>query len=446
MIDQCKPLNSADSMPSRQKSKAHESPRPAHTDLISAKDACAMLGIKLATLYTYVSRGRLHPIARADTRTNLYLRHEVEGLLARSTGRMGLPTGASTALRKGQPVVNSSITEITDQGPSYRGHLASDLVRHPGNFEAVAELLWSGVLPGAQHTWPVEPPEVDLKVALDAMHFERMPSLRMMRVLSIAATAMGGGTLVEELRSGSITRYSRQMLFAFAGCFGVLGPTHGYCDVVGERPIAAHILNSLGIQQTPQRLNAVNAGLIMCADHDLSSSTFSARVAASTGAGLHACIVTALATHVGVTLAGGCDQADQLIRGFASTAQIKARVSQAERNRERLPGFTLPLYPHGDPRATFLIEIAHQLGTPSRQAEMAFRFIENVHNQLGMPPNLAAGLIALCLASGLPERTASTLWGTGRAAGWIAHVLEQRLAGFQIRPRSNYIASGKRTE
>lgn len=426
-------------MSSYEMSNSSDTPAPAQSDLVTAREACSLLGIKLATLYTYVSRGLLNPIGQEGKRTNLYQRQEVENLLSRSAMRVGSAPMVATALRKGQPVINSRITEITEQGPRYRGYLASDLVRHPGSFEGVAELLWSGVLlPDTQHIWPVEPPGVDVAAAIDAMHIERMPSLRMMRVLSLTATAMGGGTLVEELRSGSITRYSRQMLFAFAGCFGVLGPNRRYHDVVGEQPIAAHILDALGTAYTPALLDAVNAGLIIAADHDLSSSTFTARVAASAGAGLHACIVAALATHVGSSLAGSCDQADELIRGFSSRAQINERVAQAERNRERLPGFTLSLYPHGDPRATLLIEVAHRLGAPSRQAEMAFRFIESVQSRLGMPPNIVVGLVALCLAGGLPERAASTLWGTGRTVGWIAHVLEQRLAGFQIRPSSYY--------
>jgi len=426
-------------MSSYEMSNSSDTPAPAQSDLVTAREACSLLGIKLATLYTYVSRGLLHPIGQEGKRTNLYQRQEVENLLSRSAMRVGSAPMVATALRKGQPVINSRITEITEQGPRYRGYLASDLVRHPGSFEGVAELLWSGVLlPDTQHIWPVEPPGVDVAAAIDAMHIERMPSLRMMRVLSLTATAMGGGTLVEELRSGSITRYSRQMLFAFAGCFGVLGPNRRYHDVVGEQPIAAHILDALGMAYSPALLDAVNAGLIIAADHDLSSSTFAARVAASAGAGLHACIVAALATHVGSSLAGSCDPADELIRGFSSKAQINERVAQAERNRERMPGFTLSLYPHGDPRATLLIDVAHRLGAPSRQAEMAFRFIESVQNRLGMPPNIVVGLVALCLAGGLPERAASTLWGTGRTVGWIAHVLEQRLAGFQIRPSSYY--------
>ncbi|WP_407792361.1 citrate synthase [Pigmentiphaga litoralis] len=419
-------------MPSSQPSTNIDASIAQDAEFISAKQACTMLGVKLATLYTYVSRGRLHPVARAATRANLYRRDEVEELLARGPARgpAGSASGASS------PVIRSSITVITPEGPRYRGHLAADIVRYPGAFENVAELLWSGVLPGSRHVWPAEPADVDIQAIIDAMCVQRMPQLRMMRVFSIAATAMGGGTLGEELRSGSITRYSRQMLFAFAGCFGLLGPGRRYWAIQGEQPLAEHVLQALGMATTPKLVDAVNAVLILGADHDLSSATFAARIAASAGSGLHACVVAALATHVGSTLAGGCDLSEQLIRSFDTPRHIQARVEQAERNGERLPGFTIAQYPKGDPRACQLIEIAYQLGTPSREAEMAFRFIECATAQLGLRPNIEMGLAALCLAAGLPECTASGLWGMGRTAGWIAHVLEQRLAGSQLRPRN----------
>ena len=57
-------------------------------------------------------------------------------------------------------------------------------------------------------------------------------------------------------------------------------------------------------------------------------------------------------------------------------------------------------------------------------------------------PNIEMGLVLLCKAWRLPPRSACALWGIGRTAGWIAHALEQRLAGFTIRPRGLY--QGKR--
>jgi len=42
-------------------------------------------------------------------------------------------------------------------------------------------------------------------------------------------------------------------------------------------------------------------------------------------------------------------------------------------------------------------------------------------------------------ALGLPAGSASALFALGRAAGWIAHVLEQRRSAGLVRPRARYV-------
>ena len=53
-------------------------------------------------------------------------------------------------------------------------------------------------------------------------------------------------------------------------------------------------------------------------------------------------------------------------------------------------------------------------------------------------PTLDLGLVAVAAALGLPPGSAAALFAVGRSAGWIAHVLEQRSAGFLLRPRARY--------
>jgi citrate synthase len=130
--------------------------------------------------------------------------------------------------------------------------------------------------------------------------------------------------------------------------------------------------------------------------------------------------------------------AEDLIRGINSMARLKSRIGEAEKRRERLPGFLLQLYPDGDPRARILIERTKATAPQSKQADFAYRFIENVRDQLGLQPNIAVGMVTLSLAWGMPEGAASAIWGIGRTSGWIAHVLEQRLAGFVLRPRGQF--------
>ncbi len=40
---------------------------------------------------------------------------------------------------------------------------------------------------------------------------------------------------------------------------------------------------------------------------------------------------------------------------------------------------------------------------------------------------------------GAPSGSASLIFVLGRTAGWVAHALEQRKAGFVLRPRARYV-------
>jgi citrate synthase len=400
-----------------------------------------MLGIKPATLYTYVSRGLLHPLRHAHRKANRYLLEELQSLKVRSSVRQGSGPVAAAAMRWGQPVIETSITKIDEDGPRYRGFLATDLVRHPARFENTAELLWSGLQTDSPQTWPVENMKVDVARALEAVLQQGFVRPRMMRVFSIVATVLGDGTLEQELRMGSTERLSRQMLFAFTGACGLLGPRGVYLQPQVEQSLALHVMEAMGVTKAPALEHAINTALILSADHELSSSTFSARIAASTGATLHACIVAALATHQGAALAGGADAAEDLIESLHSNADLKSRLAEAELKGQRLPGFGLPIYPNGDPRAALMIKLAQQTAPGSAQADLALRFVEGVNERLGLHPNIEMGLVVLCNAWRMPARSACALWGIGRTAGWIAHTLEQRLAGFTIRPRGLYQVS-----
>lgn len=406
--------------------------------LLTAQEASALLGIKPATLYTYVSRGLLHPLRQAHRKANRYLLEELQSLKVRSSVRQGSGPVAAAAMRWGQPVIETSITEIEADGPRYRGFLATDLVRHPARFENTAELLWSGLQTDSPQTWPIETMKVDVARALEAMLQQGCNRPRMMRVFSIVATVLGGGTLEEELRIGSTERLSRQMLFAFAGACGLLGPRGVYQQPQVEQSLALHVMDAMGATKAPALEQAINTALILSADHELSSSTFSARIAASTGATLHACVVAALATHQGAALAGGADAAEDFIESLHSNADLIGRLAEAELKGQRLPGFGLPIYPNGDPRAALMIKLAQQKAPGSAQADLALRFVEGINERLGLHPNIEMGLVVLCNAWRLPPRSACALWGIGRTAGWIAHTMEQRLAGFTIRPKGLY--------
>ncbi|HAI94480.1 MAG TPA: citrate synthase, partial [Xanthomonadaceae bacterium] len=62
-------------------------------ELISAREACAALGISTATLYAYVSRGLLASRPGLDHRSRVYLRQDVERLAQRKRIGRGAARG-----------------------------------------------------------------------------------------------------------------------------------------------------------------------------------------------------------------------------------------------------------------------------------------------------------------------------------------------------------------
>ncbi len=118
------------------------------TTYVSANEAARMLGVTKPTLYAYVSRGIVGRSTAADGRTSLYAREEIQQLAGRARRRESAPATIDVQ-------ISSAITELQDEGVSYRGHDAAGLAR-TSSFEQVAELLWSGSLGADGVTWPVD--------------------------------------------------------------------------------------------------------------------------------------------------------------------------------------------------------------------------------------------------------------------------------------------------
>jgi citrate synthase len=190
---------------------------------------------------------------------------------------------------------------------------------------------------------------------------------------------------------------------------------------------------------------ALDGALILCAEHELTASTFAARIAASTGAGLWACLATGLATLSGPRHGAAGEQVAGFVRGLGSLTPTSARaiVLETLRQREALPGFGHPLYPGGDPRGAALLAIARDLDrTSGRTAVRSFDLLAAAaHAATGEHPTLDFGLAALAAALDLPPEATTAIFAVGRTAGLIAHVLEQRADGRLLRPRARYVGT-----
>ena len=420
-------------------------PVAAASDYLSAPEAARLLGVKVPSLYSYVSRGVIRSVMQPGTRARLYYREDVEGASKRMGGRAGIPETVETAVRWGQPMLATSITELNDAGPRYRGRAALELAASGRSYESVAELLWSGLdLPALSH-WDQAEPLADVWKRIDtsAAAAATPGTLTSGRVMVLANVMLALSMPDKpDFERGSTVADARRLIALYASTMGLLGPAAKAVRPWTGRSVAALLGAALlGPRASVESVRAIDAALIVCADHELSPPTLAARVAASAGADLRACLHAAIVTQSGTRLGGGCDRTEVMLANARTPADLRASIAGLEHSGRQVPGFNLVVYPKGDPRAHFLLKLAGDVATtPQSPFRRLDGLLREARDSFDLAPSIEVGLIGLALALGLPRRAASALWTVGRCAGWTAHVIEQRMAGFMLRPRAKYVS------
>lgn len=418
------------------------------SDYLNREQALEILGIKAATLYSYVSRGFIRAIPQPGGRASFYLREDVERAKARAEARAGHGPVAASAMRWGEPVIQTGITEITPQGPRYRARLATDLARQGVGFESVAEYLWSGHFHDDLHApdavrWPAPPLPAPVPGWL-RQAAQLHASAHILQLMSAVTIALGiaEGTRSERLSSGATAVQSaRRLIRALAGTFGFLGPRKDFYALKEDENIVAGVLAAIKRPLDADTTRALQVALVLCADHELNPTTFAARVAASTGADLHSCVGAALGAHFGSLVGAMPDRIEEMFAPPVDEKAILATIKRLTEAARNPPGFNHPAYPKGDARANMLIDLAGEVARPE-QRELVVRMrtvIQASHEQFGTTPTIETGLVTLSRALDLPAGSGSGIFALGRSAGWVAHILEQRLAGFLIRPRAKFV-------
>ena len=107
--------------------------------MLESDEAARRLGIKVASLYAYVSRGLLVSHPAPEGRKRLFALDDVEALARRSRQGKSVETRMVT--------ITTAVTQLTDDGPLYRGARATDLAT-TASFEEVADRLWGDTDPG----------------------------------------------------------------------------------------------------------------------------------------------------------------------------------------------------------------------------------------------------------------------------------------------------------
>jgi citrate synthase len=199
------------------------------------------------------------------------------------------------------------------------------------------------------------------------------------------------------------------------------------------------VATSLGGRVDERSVSALNRALVLGADHELNASTFAARVAASTGADIYACVAAALASLSGPRHGGASDRVEALVAEIGEPEAAERVVHERQRRGEAVEGFGHPLYPDGDPRGAALLELARSLTPATTPVRTCLALIDAMESGGAGGASIDVGLVALGLALELPRGAAVGLFAISRCVGWVAHVLEQYEAGYLVRPRARYL-------
>jgi citrate synthase len=205
--------------------------------------------------------------------------------------------------------------------------------------------------------------------------------------------------------------------------------------------IAEKILHVLDRNIDPDQAAALNAALVLCADHELAQTTFVARIAASAGADVGSCVGAAILSMPRHGARRSPAGAETVLDTLIATNDLRREVDIVQQSCSGIPGFNHPLYPLGDPRARAMIEIAASIPKPGPKFERLYRLLDRIAEEFHCFPSFETGLVSMVFALDLPPNTATRLFVLARSAGWIAHIFEQWQLDAPLRPRAEYIGN-----
>ncbi|WP_055469737.1 citrate synthase/methylcitrate synthase [Streptomyces ardesiacus] len=202
-----------------------------------------------------------------------------------------------------------------------------------------------------------------------------------------------------------------------------------------------------GEEPDEARTRAVEQYLISTIDHGFNASTFTARVIASTGADVAACLAGAVSALSGPLHGGAPSRALDTLDAIGTPDRIDGWIRERVLAGDRIMGFGHAVYRTEDPRSRMLREVAQRFGGPrvefavevERQVEAILAELKP-GRELHTNVEFYAGVVMeLC---GLPREMFTPTFAAARVVGWSANILEQARDSKIIRPAARYVGPG----
>ncbi len=200
----------------------------------------------------------------------------------------------------------------------------------------------------------------------------------------------------------------------------------------------------------PAHVTAIDTYWICTAEHGLNASTFTARIAASTGADAGASMSAAVGTLSGPLHGGAPAHVIPMIDEVAEMGDPERWVRDLLDRGERIMGFGHRVYRAEDPRARLLSRTAEELGSPRVETaraleEAALAELKRRHPERELLTNVEYWAAIVLDVADIPAKLTPAMFACARVAGWSAHILEQKRDARVIRPAARYVGPSARS-
>jgi citrate synthase len=348
---------------------------------------------------------------------------------------------------EGVVAVETEIAEPDREGGSlrYRGVDIEELVgRVP--YEKVWGLLVDGTLePGMPEPELYEPPRLTGSAPSDA----QAEIARLSGVWGLGKLHL----ISDEQARDDLGRLSAQVMAIVARSARVADGDDDPVpdDVVAQgRTAAENFLLRWRGEADPAHVKAIDTYWICTAEHGLNASTFTARIAGSTGADAGAALSAAIGTLSGPLHGGAPAHVMPMIDEVAATGDPERWVRDLLDRGERIMGFGHRVYRAEDPRARLLARTAEELGskrveTAKGLEAAALAELQRRHPERVLATNVEYWAAIVLDVAEIPAKLTPAMFACARVAGWSAHILEQKRVGRLIRPAARYVGPGARS-
>jgi len=363
------------------------------------------------------------------------------------------PSSASKLIKglEGVVAAQTSLSDVDGENGRllYRGLPIGELVEK-SHFEEVAYLLWFAKLPNAaeleafKETLKAQRPlsEAAMNV-LRALPREAHPMSILRTMCSLMGTLDPRAHIVNP-------EESQRKAYHLTGVFPTIIAAF-YRLREGKEPLApdmslSHAANFLymlnGKKPTPEMEKALDAYLILLADHGLNASTFAARVTTGTLSNLYSAVTSAVGTLAGELHGAANQYAMEMILEIGVPSNATGYVNKLLDEKKKVMGFGHRIYKTRDPRAEAFRQIAADLCVKAGKTEwmeIAAHVEKVMMDRKNIPCNVDFFSAPVLYVLGFPPDFFTTVFAASRVAGWSGHIIEQQLDNRLIRPLAEYI-------